>query len=160
MPNLTNGTNLTASIELQQQTGTQVKLHTDEKYIEKKIILSLSAQTATPSFDGGIITGNAENSFTNATTSISNTSGVEVVASATASRTAVLYNGEVDGWVIASDNATASAAINNQALATDTQYITGVNIGASKEFNITVPNGDSTVTLNFSVDANGNVLVT
>lgn len=161
MPNLTNSTNLNATIELEQQSGTQIKLDTDGKYVEKDILLSVDARPASPSFQGGIITGNAMGTYTNATTSTSNTSGVMVIASATVSRTAVSYNGAVDGWVTANNNAIVSAAINNQELATDTQYITGVNIGNSKEFEITIPNGNlSPLTLNFAVDNNGNVLVT
>jgi hypothetical protein len=45
-------------------------------------------------------------------------------------------------------------------LTPETKYITGVDIKASKNFNITVPNGTGSITFNFAVDGNDNVLVT
>ena len=154
-------TNMSATITLTKRTGTILTLDTDQKYLKKDIALTLQAQSATPAFDGGTLSGSASGTYTNATTSTSNTSGVSVVAGAKASRTAVLYNGAVNGWVEKSDNAgTGVNAITDQALTSETKYITGVDIKASKNFNITIPNGGSTVTLNFAVDSSGNVVVT
>lgn len=154
-------TNMSKDLTITSKNGLTITLDTDKKYITKDIVISMTPQAATPKFDGGTISGSATGTYTNATTSTSNTSGVTVVASAKASRTAVLYNGAVNGWVEKTDNAaTGVKAISNQALTSETKYITGVTIGTSKNFNITVPNGDETITLNFAVDSNGNVVVT
>lgn len=154
-------TNMSKTITLTKRADTILTLDTDKKYIGKDIVLTLNAQPATPKFDGGTISGSASGSYTNATTSTSNTSGVVVVANAKASRTAVLYNGAVNGWVEKANNAaTEVTAITNQALTSETKYITGVDIKASKNFDITVPNGTDTITFNFAVDSDGNVLVT
>lgn len=163
MATLTNSTNWTGSFTITSKNGKTVTLDTDKKYVEKDIAITMVPQAATPAFDGGTISGSANGTYTNAATSDSNTSGVSVVASAKASRTAVLYNGAVNGWVEKSDNASTGVnAITDQALTPQTKYITGVTINVSKNFNITVPNGSTTpnLTLNFAVDANGNVLVT
>lgn len=154
-------TNMSKTITLDQRTGTILTLDTNDKYIKKDIVLTLEAKSATPKFDGGILSGSASGTYTNAATSDTDTSGVKVVANAKASRTAVLYNGAVNGWVNKSDNAaTEVTAISNKALDSETKYITGVDIKTSKNFNITIPNGDSTITFNFAVDSSGNVLVT
>lgn len=164
MPTLSGGTtsNFTGSYELTKRTGTKITFDTDDKYLKQDIEFTVSARSATPKFDGGGVTGTPSGTYTNATTSNSDTSGVKVVASAKYNRAAVLYNGAVDGWVNKSNNAaTEVTALSNQALGTpETKYITGVDIKASKNFNITVPNGESTITFNFEVDDNGNVLVT
>ena len=154
--------NLAGSVTITKRTGTVVTFDTDTKYVPKDIALTIDAQAATPKFDGGGVTGTPSGAYTNATTSNSDTSGVKVVASAKYNRAAVLYNGAVNGWVNKADNAaTEVTALSNQTLGTaETKYITGVDIKASKNFNITIPNGGTTMTLNFAVDANGNVLVT
>lgn len=161
MAKLTESTNWTGSFTITSGSGKTVTLDTDGKYVAKDIAITMVPQAATPKFDGGTLSGSASGAYTNATTSGTDTSGVKVVANAKASRTAVLYNGAVNGWVNKADNAaTEVTAISNQALTPETKYITGVDIKASKNFNITVPNGSNTITFNFAVDANGNVLVT
>ena len=157
-----SNTNMSKSLTITSGSGKTITLDTDGKYVEKDIAITMIPQSATPKFDGGGVTGTPSGAYTNATTSNSDTSGVKVVASAKYNRAAVLYNGAVDGWVNKADNAaTEVTALSNQTLGTaETKYITGVDIKASKNFNITIPNGDSTMTLNFAVDANGNVLVT
>jgi hypothetical protein len=161
MAKLTESTNWTGSFTITSGSGKTVTLDTDGKYVAKDIAITMVPQAATPKFDGGTLSGSASGTYTNATTSGTDTSGVKVVANAKASRTAVLYNGAVNGWVNKADNtATEVTAISNQALTAETKYITGVDIKASKNFDITVPNGDDTVTFNFAVDDNGNVLVT
>lgn len=163
MATLTSGTNWTGSFTITSKNGKTVTLDTDQKYVEKDIAITMTPQAASPAFDGGTISGQASAAYTNAATSTSNTSGVSVVASAKANRTAVLYNGAVNGWVEKADNAgTGVDAISNQALTPETKYITGVTINTSKNFNITIPNGTTTpnLTLNFAVDASGNVVVT
>ena len=161
MAKLTDSTNWTGSFTITSSSGKTVTLDTDGKYVAKDIAITMVPQAATPKFDGGTLSGSASGAYTNATTSTTDTSGVKVVANAKASRTAVLYNGAVNGWVNKADNAaTEVTAISNQALTAETQYITGVDIKESKNFNITVPNGTESLTFNFAVDANGNVLVT
>ena len=161
MAKLTESTNWTGSFTITSGSGKTVTLDTDGKYVAKDIAITMVPQAAAPKFDGGTLSGSASGAYTNATTSTTDTSGVKVVANAKASRTAVLYNGAVNGWVNKADNAaTEVTAITNQALTAETKYITGVDIKASKNFNITVPNGSNTITFNFAVDANGNVLVT
>lgn len=154
-------TNMSKSLTITSSSGKTITLDTDKKYVEKDIVITMVPQAATPKFDGGTLSGSASGTYTNATTSPTDTSGVKVVANAKASRTAVLYNGAVNGWVNKADNAaTEVTAITNQALTSETKYITGVDIKSSKNFNITVPNGTGSLTFNFAVDANGNVLVT
>ena len=161
MAKLTDSTNWTGNFTITSGSGKTVTLDTDGKYVAKDIAITMVPQAATPQFDGGTLSGSASGAYTNATTSTTDTSGVKVVANAKASRTAVLYNGAVNGWVNKADNAaTEVTAITNQALSPETKYITGVDIKSSKNFNITVPNGADSITFNFAVDANGNVLVT
>lgn len=161
MATLTNNTNWEQSFPISTSAGRTISLETKNKFIDKDIAITMIPVTASPQFDGGGITGNIGTTFTNSTTSASDTSGVKIVASASTSRAAVLYNGAVNGWVTKADNTTASAAV-TKSLDSKTTYITGVTINTSKNFNITVPNGSTTPTLtfNFAVDANGNVLVT
>lgn len=161
MARLTESTNWIGNFSITAASGRTITLDTDNKYVAKDIAITMVPVTASPQFTGGGITGNIGTAFTNSTTSTSDTSGVKIVASASTSRSAVLYNGAVNGWVTTAANTTASTAV-TQALDSKTTYITGVTINTSKNFNITVPNGSTTptLTLNFAVDANGNVLVT
>lgn len=154
-------TNMTGTFTLQKRTGTILTLETDQKYIPKDIVLTLEAKPATPTYTGGAINGSASATYSNATTSNTNTSGVSVQAKASANRANVTYSAAVNGWVNANNGATAfSGTTSATTLTPETKYITGVNIGTSKNFDITVPNGEDTVTFNFAVDGNGNVLVT
>lgn len=162
MSTLSGGTtnNFTGSYELTSRTGTKITFYTGPKYVAKDIEFTVTAKSASPQFKGGGITGNIGTAFTNSTTSTSDTSGVKIVASASTSRAAVLYNGAVNGWVTTANNTTASAAV-TQNLDSKTTYITGVTINTNKNFDITVPNGSTTPTLtfNFYVDPDGNVVV-
>lgn len=102
-------------------------------------------------------------SATNATISSSTTdpgSGVSVTfkgkgaVSATATTTA--------GYT-PTNNSFATGASTNSNEASLTKYITGVTLQKStsnRTFDITVPNGSSTVKFTFTVDTNGNVVVT
>jgi len=162
---LINDTNYAGSFELGKRTGTLLTLQTLGQYLSKNVALTLSAQSATPAFDGGTLNNkSATATFTNATTSTTNTSGVAIQAKGAAGRDALLYNGAVEGWVSANDDAVASAAIASSEWNGTTYYLTGVNIDApasgTKEFSITVPNGDEgNVTFYFIVDASGNTYV-
>jgi hypothetical protein len=108
------------------------------------------------------MTGNGANS--NIVLSDTN-NGVAVVASASATRTAVTYNGAVDGYVKATNGATALAADNTGASNTLTKYIEAVRIPApssgTNTFTISVPNGstDEYISFTFTVDSSGNTLI-
>ena len=160
----TNGklTNLTDTFELSKQTGSVITLQTNGCYVNGNIALTVNAKGASPAFDGGELNNKgASATFTNMTTSSSDTSGIAILAKGTAGRNAVLYNGAVNGWVSKSDNTSASAAVASSTWNGTTYYATGVTLTNGKSFNITVPNGSSgTVTFHFSVDANGNTTIT
>ena len=157
-----NTTTWSGDFQINKQTGTLLTLSTTNAFVDKPIALSISAQLASPSFDGGALNNKAATAaFTNMTTSSTDTSGVAIQAAGAAGRDAVLYNGAVNGWVIASDNASASAAVSTENWTGTTYYATGVTLGNGKTFDITVPNGaNATVTFRFTVDASGNTTVT
>lgn len=164
MPNLTKDTNLTGTITLSKATGTKVTLDTDHKYLTRDIELTVNAQTATPAFTGGGVSGTASASATNATISDStNNSGVSIVAAGSATRAQVTYNGAVGGWVTKSNGAEALAAGSATALTTKTYYINGVTLttptNGTKTFSVTVPNGPTTATFVFNVDTSGTVTI-
>lgn len=165
MATLTNSTNFTGSITITKASGTKVTLDTDKKYITKDIELTIDAQTATPAFTGGGVSGTASASATNASISDStNNSGVSIVAAGSATRAQVTYNGAVGGWVTKTNGAEALAAGNATALTNKTYYINGVTIpipsSGNNIFNITVPNGNNdTITFVFKVDSSGNTYI-
>jgi hypothetical protein len=72
------GTNMTTTVTLTKRTGTVLTLDTDKKYVEKDIALTLEAQSASPAFTGGAISGTATATYTNASVSTTNDSGVSV----------------------------------------------------------------------------------
>lgn len=165
MATLTDSTNLTGTITLTKASGTKVTFDTDKKYITKDIELTVNAQTATPSFTGGGVSGTATASATNATISNStNNSGVSIAAAASATRGQITYNGAVAGWVDKTNGAEALAAGSSTALTGTTYYINGVTINApssgTRTFSVTVPNGATTATFVFNVASNGTVTIT
>ena len=160
--NLINGETLHGSFTLTKRTGTLITLETEEKYITKTIELTVDAQSATPAFSGGALNDKAATAtFSNMTTSSTDTSGVSILARGTAGRGDVTYNGAVNGWVTKSNGDVASSSVAASTWDGTTYYATGVTLGNGKSFSVTVPNGSSgTVTFNFSVDANGNTTIT
>ena len=104
--------------------------------------------TATPAFDGGVVSGTATASSSTATLSEdTNTSGISIITGGTATRTAVLYNGAVEGWVSKADNATALAAPSSATnLSQNTYYVNAVTLASGKTFSVT-----SAGTLNVSM---------
>ena len=158
---LINGETLHGTFTLDKQTGTTLQLNVKDNFVAKNVVLYLAAQLDEPAFDGGGLTSKgATAGFTNMTVSNTDTSGVAIQAKGTAGRAAVLYNGAVNGWVSKSDNASALAAESASTWNGTTYYATGVTIGNNKAFDITVPNGNSTVTFHFAVDGNGNTTIT
>lgn len=118
------------------------------------------ASTVTVS-GSNIVTPSASLAGTNATLSDTN-NGISVTATgggtASASATATATEGYVPAGTAGS--ATLSA---NSTTTTASKYISGVTLAApssgTRSFAITVPNGDSTVTFTFTVDASGNVVI-
>ena len=158
MATLVNGTTLNADLTITKQTGTKITFDTDQKYVPKDIEINLSAQTASPSFTGGALGDkSASATFTNMTTSTTNSSGVVIATSGGASRGAVTYNGAVDGWVTKTNGANALSAGSSENWNGTTYYATGVTLTNGTQFNITVPDGNSTATHTISVDSEGNV---
>ena len=159
--NLNNNTDWTGSFTLEKQSGTVLTLDTGSTYVGKDIALTLAAQLATPSFDGGALNNKAATAnFTNMTISDFNSSGVAIQACGSAGRDSVLYNGAVNGWVSAADNATAAGSVASEDWTGTTYFATGVTLGKGKSFSVTVPNGsEGTITYPFSVDANGNTTI-
>lgn len=164
MANLTDGTNLTGSVTLTKSSGTKITLDTDKKYITKDIELTINAQTATPTFTGGGVSGSASASATNATISDStNNSGVSITAAGSATRAKVTYNGAVDGWVTKASGADALAAGSATALTSKTYYINGATLVApasnSRTFAVTAPTGENSHTYTFSTNSNSRTTI-
>ena len=138
------------------------RMKTDSTFVDKNIELTVNVPAASPSFTGGALNNKgASATFTNMTTSSTNTSGVVILAKGTAGRAAVTYNGAVNGWVNKSSGTTASSAVSTSTWNGTTYYATGVTLGNGNQFDITVPNGSSgTITFHFSVDNSGNTTVT
>ena len=96
--------------------------------------------------------------FTNASTSSSDTSGVQIVTSAGVTRNAITCTNNTAGW-LPTINTTMAAVTDSWS--TNTYYLTGVVLTNNKTFNITIPNGtEGNLTLHFSVDNNGNTTIT
>ena len=158
---LVNGETLHGTFTLDKQTGTTLQLNVRNNYVPKNVVLYLAAQLDEPAFDGGALTDKGASAvFTNLTTSSTNTSGIAIQAKGTAGRAAVLYNGAVNGWVSKADNTSVLAAESATTWGGTTYYATGVTLTNGKAFDITVPNGNSTVTFHFAVDASGNTTIT
>ena len=140
------------------------RIKTSTTYVDKNIELTINAPAATPVVTGGGLNNKgATATFTNMTTSSTDTSGVAILAKGTAGRAAITYNGNVNGWVTANSGATPSGggAVSASTWNGTTYYATGVTLTNGKSFNITVPNGNSdSITFHFSVDDNGNTTVT
>lgn len=138
------------------------RIKTNSTFVNKNIELTVNVPAASPSFTGGALNNkSASATFTNMTTSSTNTSGVAILAKGTAGRAAVTYNGAVNGWVNKSSGDTASGAVSASTWDGTTYYATGVTLGNGKQFDITVPNGNNeTITFHFSVDDSGNTTVT
>lgn len=128
--------------------------------------------TATPAFDGGAVSGSVTNITGRASTGDSLIeiqdsdpgNSMAIVGSGSASRAAVLYNGAVNGWVTAADNATALSAGSSTSLTQKTRYIKGVRLvpgSTERMFYIEIPNGSTTefIRFVFHVNTNGDVCI-
>lgn len=92
--------------------------------------------TATPAFDGGTLSGGSTATGTNVTLSTTD-NGMKVQTAYTASSTAVLYNGAVNGWVSKADNAQALAAQSKASTNGTAYYVTAVTMPKDKGFTVT-----------------------
>lgn len=97
-----------------------------------------SVGTATPAFKGGALTSTAATatSITNITTTATNT-GISFTPTGKAGRTAVLYDGAVEGWVSVANNTTASAAVSQTTWNGSPIYISGITVPKDKPFTLT-----------------------
>lgn len=155
---LSNSTGANVTIKPQYSTSAgYVSSATDS--ITNGNITYWQIKTATPAFDGGTVSGTATASSSTATLSEStNTSGISISTGGTANRTAVLYNGAVEGWVSKADNATALAAPGTAAnLTSKTYYINAVSVPQSKTFAVT---NAGTVNITHSTSGKGSVSIT
>lgn len=121
-------------------------------------------KTGDPQFTGAGITGSVNLSATNGEISTTtNNSGVVINANADITRAAVLYSGDISGWVEKLSSSQAMPA-GSSTLGPSSCYLNGVTLNVpatgTNTFTITVPNGLSgTVTFTFSVDTSGNVTI-
>lgn len=128
--------------------------------------------TSSVKVGGGALTSKgATATLTRATASNTDASGgvgVKIATSGSAGRAKITYAQATNGWVTLTkgSNATGGGAISASSWDGDVMYLTGVTLiapttsGKTNDFNITVPNGNSTVTFKFSVDTSGNVTIT
>ena len=119
---------------------------------------------ATASFSGtNAVTPSASVSGSNVT--LSNTdNGIAVTATGGGTATASASANATSGGYIPNNATIASGSINAPSQTTTaSSFISGVTLQApqsgTRSFSVTVPNGNSTQTVTFTVDANGNVTV-
>lgn len=155
---LTNATSGTINVS----QGSVVTLQTAGTYVPSNIELTMNVATASPVFDGGALNNKgATAAFTNVTTSSTN-NGISILAKGTAGRTAVQYNGAVNGWVSVANDTVASAAVSASTWNGTTYYITGINVPVDKPFSITSEADtalDSTSDISVTAAANRKVVV-
>ena len=161
MPTLNNGSVYGGSYNINQSGDVTFTFTCKDNYVDKNIALTVSTPAVTPVFDGGTLTASSSAVGINAVLSSTDTSGVQIQTKYTASRDAVLYNGEVNGWVNKTDNTQALASANISETNGATYYLTGVTLGLGKSFDISVPNNNNTdyITFRFIVDSLGNTTV-
>lgn len=123
-------------ITLSKESGTVLTLNTKDKFVNNDVSFSIDVISAEPAFDGGELSGDSTATFNNITTS-STDNGIKVQTAYTASRTAVFYNGAVNGWVNKSDNAEALAAESKTSTNGKAYYVTGVTVPKDKGFSVT-----------------------
>ena len=156
----------TDSFTINKQTGTTLALATNDTYVNGDIEFAIDVKTASPTFKGGAVSGTASATGTNCSIDSSNNdSGVYITARGSATRAEIQYESAINGWVNKSANANAYAASGATNLTQATYYINGVTINApesgTRSFDITVPNGaNDTITFTFTVDSNGNTVIT
>ena len=99
------------------------------------------------SFTAGKVSGSTGVTASNAAVSDSNTSGVSITSTGSASVTAAKYSNSA-GAIASHRNADASGTTASGTLSPATKYITGVTIGAGKNFSLTNNTTTSTTNIN------------
>ena len=153
-------------------TGSGSSKVTGAGWLDTGALASASAQKAlyfpvnegTASVSGtNVVTPSASLAGTNVT--LSNTdNGIAVTATGGGSATANASASTVNAGFIASGESIGSAQLNAPAQQTTASlFLSGVTLQApasgSRSFSVTVPNGSSTLTFTFNVDANGVVTI-
>lgn len=137
-------------------TGSLVDSAGDTKYF--------SVPAGNPTFSGGNLSGSISVVPSNGSiSSVTDNSGVSIDVSGNISSDPVVYSQSVEGYVskAADDQALAGKT---SAIDTSKYYINGVTIqsptSGTRQFSVTVPNGNTTATFVFNVDSTGNVVIT
>lgn len=125
--------------------------------------------TSSVAVTGGALNNKSSSAtFTNATTSNSNTSGIVIQTKGTAGRAKITYNQATNGWVTAAAGGDVSGggAVSTSTWDGTAYYLTGVTVakptssGSTNTFLLTLPNGSDTMTLTITADNSGNVTIT
>ena len=164
---VTTNTNGTVNVwNAGNDKGVQVANHTVK--VDGTTVTNSSGDliTASPTFDGGVVTSNAAlaNSQTNATLSSTDiSSGIKITATSSGSSTKVTYTNTA-GWLSAHTNAQALAAKTSAGTANSAEkYLTALTIGSGKTLNnITFSGGSLTTLSGFGTITNfsGNLVIT
>ena len=151
-------------IDLSEDTVTGAAMRSGYKAHDKSgAPITGTMSTVTPRFSGGTLNGSsATATLTNITTSQTDVSGVKLQANATATRATMLYSVSA-GYIASRTNATAMSS-NTKSWSGTTYYLSGVTLetpeSGTREFSITVPNGDEgNITFRFVTDAGGNTTI-
>lgn len=126
----------------------------------------INIKAATMTYSGGALNNKgATASFTGISTTATDSynNGLKIATSGQAGREAITYTNTA-GYIPAHNtNQTASSAITQSSWNGSSYYLTGVTLAkpasGTAKFDITVPNGDSTITFEFQVTSTGEVYV-
>ena len=124
----------------------------------------INSAVGSATISGGALPSSAAGS-SNVVASATDTYNSGVSLSITSERTAVSAVTKVTSAGFAAQNNNFASASDSAESATHNFYVQGVTLtvpsaGASRQFDITVPNGNSTITFHFTVDSNGNTTIT
>lgn len=123
----------------------------------------INSAVGSATISGGSLSSSTSSSNVVASATDTYNSGVSL--SITSERTAVSAVTKVTSAGFAAQNNNFASASDSAKSATNNFYVQGVTLtvpsaGASRQFDITVPNGNSTITFHFTVDSNGNTTIT
>lgn len=104
---------------------------------------SVSMTIVSPNFSGGAVTTNASATFTNITATTDTNNGIKIQTKSSASRAAVVYDGDISGWIAKTNGDEGLASEEFVATNGASYYITGVNIPITSGFDITMQKGTS-----------------
>lgn len=123
----------------------------------------INSAVGSATISGGSLSSSTSSSNVVASATDTYNSGVSL--SITSERTAISAVTKVTSAGFAAQNNNFASASDSAKSATNNFYVQGVTLtvpsaGASRQFDITVPNGNSTITFHFTVDSNGNTTIT